>query len=50
VFIYQGSRDGLQMGQKIVGSQVYPTVQGFGFGISRGQDMDKNGHNGLLLE
>jgi hypothetical protein len=48
VYIYRGSNVGLVLSQRIVGSELVPNVAGFGFGISRGQDIDKNGYNGLF--
>jgi hypothetical protein len=47
VYIYRGCADGLKLSQKIVGSHLHSSVAGFGFSISRGQDIDGNGHNGL---
>jgi hypothetical protein len=46
VYVYRGSFGGLVLSQKIVGSDLNPGVAGFGFSISRGQDIDGNGYNG----
>lgn len=48
VYIYRGGTKGLELSQRIVGSELFPGVAGFGFAISRGQDIDKNGYNGLF--
>ncbi|XP_033228288.1 integrin alpha-8-like isoform X2 [Belonocnema kinseyi] len=42
IYIYRGSKDGLQQSQKILGSEFSPSIQGFGISISEARDIDGN--------
>lgn len=52
VYIYLGSKENLVFGERITPQHVQRTVpgsgviRGFGFGLSRGSDIDGNGFNG----
>lgn len=54
VYVYMGSKGGLlsKYSQKIVPSDFKmiggPSPKGFGLGLSRGNDIDGNGHNGTV--
>ncbi|XP_072386447.1 integrin alpha-PS3-like isoform X2 [Diabrotica undecimpunctata] len=54
VYVFMGSSDGIQsgFGQRLVPSTFANpalNVKGFGIGISRGNDIDGNGHNDLAI-
>ncbi|XP_063226281.1 integrin alpha-PS5-like [Bacillus rossius redtenbacheri] len=51
VYIYHGHRDGIntKYSQRILGSDIKPTVWGFGISISNGMDIDDNNYNDLAV-
>ncbi|XP_059490154.1 integrin alpha-9-like [Neocloeon triangulifer] len=49
VYIYMGSAQGLHLSQVVAGSQFNPQMSGFGYGISRGQDIDGNGYKDIAI-
>ena len=48
MYIHNGSPKGLSTkpSQVVEGSRLVPGISGFGFSLSRGQDIDHNGYNG----
>lgn len=53
VYLFRGSAEGLESGyeQKLVPSSFTPLhVRGFGLGMSRGADLNGDGHNGLYIK
>lgn len=49
VYIYRGTKDGLQLSQKISASEISPHLQGFGISISEARDIDKNGYPDIAV-
>jgi hypothetical protein len=46
VYIYYGSKKGLSLEYRIVGSQYVPSISRFGYTLTKGADFDFNGYNG----
>ncbi|XP_030760610.1 integrin alpha-PS5-like isoform X2 [Sitophilus oryzae] len=51
VYIYRGSPTDLKFSQRITPSQfnIGDSIKGFGLGLSRGNDIDQNGHNDIAI-
>ncbi|XP_050306120.1 integrin alpha-5-like [Anthonomus grandis grandis] len=46
VYIYKGGPEGLEFSQRLIGAD---DSKGFGAGLSRGNDVDNNGHNDIAI-
>ncbi|KAF7274329.1 hypothetical protein GWI33_013001, partial [Rhynchophorus ferrugineus] len=51
VYIYRGTQKGVKLAQRITPSQfnLNKPSSGFGLGLSRGNDIDSNGHNDIAV-
>ncbi|XP_059474199.1 integrin alpha-4-like [Neocloeon triangulifer] len=49
VQIFYGSKEGLMHQQTLKGREIYPGLSGFGYSISRGQDIDRNGYKDIAI-
>ncbi|CAB3380655.1 Hypothetical predicted protein [Cloeon dipterum] len=49
VHVFMGSGKGLILSQIIFASKIHPQLAGFGYSISRGRDMDKNGFADIAI-
>ncbi|XP_065350923.1 integrin alpha-4-like [Cloeon dipterum] len=49
VHVFMGSKNGLILSQIIYASKIHPQLAGFGYSISRGRDMDKNGFADIAI-
>ncbi|XP_076267498.1 integrin alpha-5-like isoform X3 [Rhynchophorus ferrugineus] len=51
VYIYRGTQKGVKLAQRITPSQfnLNKPSRGFGLGLSRGNDIDSNGHNDIAV-